>query len=321
MKVISRNPILEFYRVLLMFGIVLLHIAALPEFWGGYRRLAYLLHPCVDGFVFLGGWFGIRFSWKKLMKLYGTAIWCCILVAIANVGSQGGRSVVGELNNLFKECWFLHAYAVLMCLAPLVDCVLDKAGGWRFLVPPLCIIFGWGFLSQVAGIHHYVPSLPGMEPKSGITLLGIYMCARLFRHFHWEAKLQFPFVLAILVISLAINPCGLGWFAAYNSPISVLIAGSTFYLFERFSRRVPSKCCWWINYVTPSIFAIYILHANPFVTEILCRYVKDGMGRGIPTILSMGIVSLMCFGGCLMVDVPRRILWWVCTKILCSPNM
>ena len=55
-----RDGAVELYRVALMYGICLLHTVN----FGGYQKwwLANVLYTCVVGFVFISGWFGIRFG-------------------------------------------------------------------------------------------------------------------------------------------------------------------------------------------------------------------------------------------------------------------
>ena len=51
-----RDASIELYRMLLMFGITLLHVAGLSEL--GYEWLSNLLHPCVTAFTFFSGCWG-----------------------------------------------------------------------------------------------------------------------------------------------------------------------------------------------------------------------------------------------------------------------
>ena len=71
----QRNMSLELMRLCMVFGIVLLHVitqSGYLEVGGPFtRKFINLLYPCVAGFVFLSGYFGIRFSWGKVMRLVG----------------------------------------------------------------------------------------------------------------------------------------------------------------------------------------------------------------------------------------------------------
>ena len=73
MPVKTREASIELLRVLLMFGICFLHSVSagpLNRAW-----VANVFMPCVGGFAFISGWFGIRFSARKIMLLYLTVFW------------------------------------------------------------------------------------------------------------------------------------------------------------------------------------------------------------------------------------------------------
>ena len=100
-----RNSAIEMYRVILMGGIIMLHITGFQEFWSDWRHLTFLLLPCVDGFVLITGYFGTKFSLRKLCKLYATALWCIVLVSLLYhliVGDLGGKFRALEEDNVYK---------------------------------------------------------------------------------------------------------------------------------------------------------------------------------------------------------------------------
>ena len=70
----GRNGNIEAYRCLLMLLIVQYHYAELlyptsNAFWNILFTAFIFWH--VDGFVAISGWFGIRFTWNKFLKLWG----------------------------------------------------------------------------------------------------------------------------------------------------------------------------------------------------------------------------------------------------------
>ena len=77
----KRDARIEFFRCMLMFGICLLHTVGNSghnDYW-----LSSMLAFCVDGFVLISGYFGIKFSWKKILSLEITSIWCAFLSTLA----------------------------------------------------------------------------------------------------------------------------------------------------------------------------------------------------------------------------------------------
>lgn len=126
----QRDGSIELYRALLMLGICVIHCSNQSTYYQscfGYIQNGTLW--CVDGFVFLSGWYGIRFRVGKLLRLYGVG------VASALIGTFIAKScgMCSEISFLFFTwrtfCgyWFLHAYVVLMLLAPLLNEMFETA--------------------------------------------------------------------------------------------------------------------------------------------------------------------------------------------------
>ena len=96
----KRNASIEFYRVMLMFGICFLHAVG----FGGHGEpwVCNVFASCVVGFVFISGWFGVRFSWGKIAKLYGVGMYAAvvfgILVHVTGMAADGGAAVAMAYN-------------------------------------------------------------------------------------------------------------------------------------------------------------------------------------------------------------------------------
>lgn len=292
----KRNASIDFLRALMMLGIVLLHIVATPEHWAGWRHVAYLLLPCVVGFVFISGYFSVKFTWRKLLALYGTAFWC-----LGVVWAVSGASFI-EMVEMFKGKWFLHAYAILMCAAPVINFAIDKFQGERVFMPLIAVIFGWGFLANMAFAHHYIPQMPELTGKSGLTLIGIYIVARFYRlnEKRFDA-VQSRWYCLVLLPLLALCLFGQGWFGNYNSPVALLLALCVFHLVKKM--RLPSVVGRLMVFLAPSIFSVYILHANQRAygwMNVLIQQIP------LPQALSFVLVALFVFVLCCLVDLPRR---------------
>ena len=151
----KRNVNVEVFRVALTFGICLLHTIV----FGGYAApwMQNILSSCVVGFVFISGWFGVKFSWRKLVKLYGIGLYCSFVFAILFV-AFGSCEVdllrVGMVAfRRLRTNWFLNAYVVMMILAPFINAVTKDLpmltkDTWRqylVLLPFLAMVWVWGF--------------------------------------------------------------------------------------------------------------------------------------------------------------------------------
>ena len=146
----KRDTAIELYRVMLMFGICLLHAignSAEPKVW-----MQNILASCVVGFVFISGWFGIKFTWMKIAKLYGIGLYCALVYGLVASWGEPQYLLSAAKLGFFKLThgfWFLHAYALMMCLASnfevrMVNDEVNGGGGEDYCqLSPLC---GYGAL-------------------------------------------------------------------------------------------------------------------------------------------------------------------------------
>lgn len=196
----KRDGEIELYRMLLMVGICLMH--TLQASGLGMSPLSHLMEGCVDGFVFISGWFGVKFSWNKLLRLYAVALWCAVVCT-------AGLAVNNHLNGVefdvfrfirsawtqFGYYWFVHAYALMMVLAPYVNAAFERTKSIRFYLPFLVFSFGLSFAAIVPGLKGLIPLTPGLNPHAGLTLLGVYIVARLVRLHGLDEKVRTRWLL------------------------------------------------------------------------------------------------------------------------------
>lgn len=183
----KRNPAIELYRCILMFGICLLHCLH-RDSYGVWAES--LLLPCVCGFAFISGWFGIRFTPSKVLRLYGVQFYCLAVAQIASWAGGNGFNVQSMFKG-FCSFWFIHAYVLMMLFAPLVNHAVDDRRAVRVMVPFLVAVFGWGFLGRFPIVNRFVPKSIDLDMYSGLTLLGVYAVARLARIYAWMNGFRF----------------------------------------------------------------------------------------------------------------------------------
>lgn len=227
-----RDSRIELYRSLLTWGIVFLHVVGF--YATGTMRLSSAFVWCVPGFVFITGYFGCKFSWKKVLKIYGVALWCYpVTIAVRNVvvgGSWTPLVFVRDAYEAFLGNWFIHAYVGLMMLAPIIDGVLAKAKESRRLqdaapiLPFLIFVFGWSFLSNYNCTHAVVPKAPSC---SVLTLLGTYAIARVFRFCEIEERMNIRQAVVLFGVGVGLSLLKIGGF---NSVVSIMITIGAFVL-------------------------------------------------------------------------------------------
>lgn len=132
----KRDASIELFRCLCMFGVVLLHALDQGGYADAHRGLDNLMTPSVVGFVFISGWFGIRFSWKAVRKLIGIGLYSAAMITLVyHVLWCGELSPTAFLKHVWgytQHAWFLWMYLALMTLAPIAEPILaenDRGGG------------------------------------------------------------------------------------------------------------------------------------------------------------------------------------------------
>ena len=290
---------IDAYRVLLMFGIVLLHscgvVCGHPTPW-----LAHLFMPCVPGFVLISGWFGLSFRVQKVLKLYALALYAVFVVQLIRV-STGESFDFRMMLDMWRSYWFLNAYVVLLFVAELLNkCVVAecKVGTATFLF----LVFGWGWFVTIPIVKDYVPISSGVEACSGLMMAGVYVVGRLMR----IGKIK-PIVnvyvksLAVVVSVIAVG-VGFSW---YTSPFSVIIAVAGFYLFKNstFTRNI-GKC---LALIAPSCFTVYLLHSRGAFGFPLMNSLEEYLiGIGLNIYLVYLLTAIITFCACVLLDIPRR---------------
>ena len=270
----KRDYNIELFRILLMFGICVYH--CITQGTSNRAWVANMFQPCVVGFVFISGWYGIRFSVKKILFLYGVAFWAATVFALYSMALTGS-SFWAVFRGVIFDAWFLHAYVVLMALAPLVNSSVEEKG-WRAAWPLLLVVFGWGFARTLPVVRGYIPTTAGLVYYSGITLAGIYVAARLVRKYDLMQKMSLRVTSGIFFASLIVCSAGAG---EYNSPAALLLSLSTFRFF--LALKVGNGLSRFIALVSPSMFFVYLVHGHQLFYRMptgSIRSMEETMGGG-----------------------------------------
>lgn len=297
----GRDDGVESLRVILMFGICFLHAVSMcghPDRWIEPPLLA-----CVDAFVFISGYYGIKFKISKLVRLYTLGLLCCVITVTmpAILGLEELPSLKEYWITYIQRFWFLHAYALMMLLSPLVDTKKDFSTMWTVLL----LVFVWAGLSSVPYLGRAMPRSAGIAAYSGLTLFGVYVAARLFRKYSLEKWLdkRKAIIATVVLYLLAVR----GW-AQYSSPVALGLAALMF----TYGRKIKLGAIG--RYIAPSTFAIYLLHSNAH-SFLVMRTMEDALlGWGVPMVAAYLAVGLITFIACVIIDTPRRLVMMIMKK-------
>ena len=212
------------------------------------------------------------------------------------------------MSTIWSTMWFVHAYFLLLMFAPLINFIFENCSLKKcltLLTPILVAVFGWGWLSTVPIIRRIIPVQNGLVAYSGITLIRVYIIARMVRISNIEKKIPMWITILLFVISLVFAPLGL---ARYNSPIAVIMAFTSFTIFN--SLRIPDWFGKRLIFIAPSLFSVYLLHSNEAVGFRIIRVIIEWCNTGIAGCF---VAAASVFVGCIILDIPRRV---ICSRIV-----
>ena len=196
-----------------------------------------------------------------------------------------------------------------MCLAPLVDGAISRKGAIAVAMPLLVAVFVWGDLPSLPFFGKLnIPVTPGLEAFSGLTLLGAYVAARIYRLYGLE-RMRSRWIVVIIPILVCFAALGMN---EYNNIVALLLSAMFFTAFDKI--RLPPWMSRVVLILSPSVFAIYLLHQPMigFETGVVKRLADLGSGIYAAYFAAAPTVFFLA----LAVDLPRRVAAWLLRPIL-----
>jgi len=189
----GRDSNIELLRVIAMFLVLIVHsdffslgapskLDIQNNFLDSSLRVFFqsLSIACVDIFVVISGWFGIRPKVKGLLSyifqclffLIGIYAFCLIL-GIAELSFDGIRGCFAAT----RLNWFIKAYLLLYIISPILNAFIETASRNQFkwtlnFFYAFQFFYGWIFPSATAFIQ---------DGYSTISFIGLYLMARYLR--------------------------------------------------------------------------------------------------------------------------------------------
>lgn len=278
----SRQSNIELLRIVCMLFITFHHFISHGMAWGTHSGevLYSQIFWGLNGFVYIGvncfvlisGYFGIKFSIRKLLSLYLTCFFFYFCVGVLNFFFNG--FAYWKLKELLLRCflpishsdaWFLCCYFLLMFLAPLLNMAMNSFDkkGYQVSLVLLSIInlyFGYYWKVDFSGNAHgftlmqlvwmyfiggYIRRYISLDMlhKRKWTLLGVYICCS---------------IIYGMVSNLNISQPLPHWDGIYYHNPVLVISSIAFFCFFITSNINSST----INFMAVSSFGIYLAQSE-----------------------------------------------------------
>jgi len=268
---------------------------------------------CVNVFVLISGWFGIKSSLSRflcfLFQIYFSELFVYLLYLIW--GKIDTIHFQDWMNIIFvHDYWFVRAYIILYLFAPALNSLVgnvSKKQIERFLISFFIIQtlldFGLGDTFN--------------RGYSGLSFMGLYVLARYIRLYPNKFFQQNKYVdLTIYLILTLLTSFAtfvqiythgiVSLFYYYDSPFVILAAVYLLLFFTKLSIR--SKI---VNWIATSCFAVYILHCCPLFIPDYSATIKawfDQEPRFSFVCYTMMWIVIV-FSLSILVDKIRMVVW------------
>ena len=165
----ERKSNIELLRIVAMLFVVLLHanyfslgrvditdiiINPIPAFFKAY--LEQLCIVCVNVFVLISGWFGIRPTLKGGLSLLFQVFFFHILIILVLLAIGESIPASGFYRLFYEDSpyWFVIAYLILYAVSPILNAFIETVNIRTYLsvlVSFFLLEFAFGWMSNVAG--------------------------------------------------------------------------------------------------------------------------------------------------------------------------
>lgn len=313
-----RDSSVETFRILATFAVLIAHftgwfLGGMPErftieggrdFRIGQMIMESFTVVCVNCFLIISGYYGIKLKGHSLWKMYTLLVSIYIPCWIANVFIDGNGigGLLGSILAFSRESYFVQCYLMLMFLSPILNAYVEQKGK-KILLYVLAFWFIEIWWEQIRGNQ----SLGFNSGYSVIHFVLMYMLARCVALYKNELlQIKRAYWIAGYFIGAAIV-CLMymaGWKHTwdYSNPTVVI---QSFCLFMPFLYRQYYKP--WINWVAGSTFAVYIIHTCSPVSVLLMK-MDCFLQESLPYILYLpsylGLI-LLVFCMCIVYDKLR----------------
>ena len=332
----ERNSSVEVFRMLAMFLVCVVHwngwfvpIAdTFPVYSYTSANIGQILIesvsvPCVNMFLIISGYFGLKLKARSLINLFFQIISVSIPFYIINSIWNHNFDMLS-----FARCflafthfgYFIQCYVMLLFLSPILNVAIEKYGK-RLFPWVLCL---WLIVFMMGCIWVDADRLGINNGYSLIHFILMYFLARMLYLYRDEilrinkVLWIWGFVSCTIIISLMYVWVGKERAYSYANPLVIVSAFCIFVPFLHYSfynKRV--------NWVAKRTFTVYIIQISMPVIGLLSsldNYLLNSRSYIVYLLLSF-VVLLILYGGSILYDYIRSFITDPITNFICEKKL
>lgn len=234
---------------------------------------------CVNVFVLLSGWFGIRASKKGFFKFVTEVLFFGIVCLVFSICMGVESSAIGTAPTMWLRIrntliftsplyWFVISYMGLYILSPVLNSFIEKASQKEL---GLTLLFFMLFQTVIGWLVSSDPERGQFASGYSIlSFIGLYLLARYVKLYPGKLTTKGKIHDLGLYLALCLLNASIGFAACYfdingvNSRIvaytNPLVIFASLYLLLFFSKlQIKSKV---INWIGAGAFGVFLLHLN-----------------------------------------------------------
>ncbi len=262
---------------------------------------------CVNCFILISGYFGIKWKTKSFASLIYQVLFWLILGFLIGEHLLGTHleGFFGLTISYFSSRWFVPAYLTLYILSPALNSFIESTKVKQLGIY-LLLFYTYSFI-----VGYILRSKEFNEGMSAISLVGLYLIGAYlrradFKWFSFSGRTDLAIYIS-LSIFLTIIALGLKYIGFDKSPfgyINPFVILMSIYLFL-FFKKLDIGEIKVINFIAASAFAVYLFHYHPFIVgfyQSVCRSITDS---NFAAIVMLPILLLSVFTITVLLDQIR----------------
>lgn len=278
---IKRQANIELLRIISMLLVLVIHynvgingqtshemVMTQPWKAAGVASLKSLSFVCVNCFIIISGYFGIRWKWKGLFNyLFQISFWGGLVHLIAVAIGHCDFSFIRMMNNmtlfLANGNWFFITYLGLYMFAPVLNAFIEKVttkelGIWILVFYTFQTVFGY----VIKNCQEFNQGLTFVS-FIGLYFLGAFIKRSGLKCFQWKTVTNLMVYLGVgafcVMLSMFSNYYGASKDVySYISPLQII---QTIYLFLCCKAMVIKRGEKVILFFSSSAFAALLMHS------------------------------------------------------------